>query len=163
MRPPLLFALALVAALLLVVAAWQVSGHRARREAARARTVEAVLRAVRDSLAELRSCGPGRGTARPALAFATEYDLQALAQRGLADPALRLREDLCRHPELIPFRGTRGGVMGFYDTTAFCLLDDRWVFARFDDGHVAGAGLFEFRVLPGGRIDWKRIAARLDE
>ena len=53
--------------------------------------------------------------------------------------------------------------MGFYDTTRVVLLNGRWVYAAFDDGHIGGSGLFEFRVLRGGRVAWKRLAARLDE
>jgi hypothetical protein len=53
--------------------------------------------------------------------------------------------------------------MGFYDTTRVVPLDGRGVYAALDDGHIGDSGLFEFRVLPGGRMAWKRLAARLHE
>lgn len=70
---------------------------------------------------------------------------------------------LARHPGLIPFGGVLGGRMGFYDTTRIVVLNDEWVFADFEDGHIGGHGIFQFDVRPGGRIVWKRVTAKLDK
>ncbi len=51
--------------------------------------------------------------------------------------------------------------MRFYPSQCV-VVSPEWVVAYFEDGHVAGRGLFEYRVLPGGRIVWKRLTAKRD-
>jgi hypothetical protein len=87
--------------------------------------------------------------------------IETLRSRGLADPVADLRADLAKHPELIPFPGVEGGTMGFYDPGGIQVLDERWVYARFEDGHIGGTLLLEYAV-DGGRIHWKRLHASLD-
>lgn len=103
--------------------------------------------------------GPGTEY-RPQLA---DWEVEALRRRGLANPAYDLRHDLERHRELIPFKGVEGGTMGFYDTTSIFVLNDRWVYAEFEDGHVGGSGIFEFHVEPGGKIQWKVVKAAMGD
>ncbi len=76
-------------------------------------------------------------------------------------PAGRILEDLARHPELIPFTGVQGGTMRFHPAQS-AVISPEWAYGYFEDGHIAGRGLFEFRVEPGGGIAWKRLAAQLD-
>lgn len=72
-----------------------------------------------------------------------------------------VREALLRRPDLIPFEGTLGGTMGFYIEENITVLNDRWVYARFEDGHIAGSMLLEYE--SGGRgIRWRVLAAELD-
>jgi hypothetical protein len=100
-------------------------------------------------------------------ARATQYmlldpsEISQLQIRGLRDPVRQLREDLVRHPELIPFEGTHGGIMQF-DRNFIGLLSGQWVFARFEDGHVGGQCLLQYLVAPGGRIEWEVLRAYLD-
>jgi len=42
------------------------------------------------------------------------------------------------------------------------VISPEWAYGYFEDGHIAGRGLFEFRMEPGGGIAWKRLAAQLD-
>ena len=86
-------------------------------------------------------------------------DVLLLRARGLSAPVESLRADLGRHPELIPFPGVLGGRMFF---SGVHVLDGRWAFAEFEDGHVAGRMLLEYRVHEG-RITWRRIGAYLDQ
>jgi len=69
--------------------------------------------------------------------------------------------DLARHPELIPFPGVEGGTMRFYREQCR-LVSSEWAYGYFEDGHISGHGLYEFKLGPGGRITWKRLAATLD-
>lgn len=123
------------------------------RLAARLSSLETQASALRDSLARLASRVPA--------GLPDSEDIRALQAHGLADPVADLRADLHRHPELIPFPGVLGGTMGFYDPSGIQLLNDHWVLAGFEDGHVAGEMLLEFRVRDG-RIAWRRLAARLN-
>ena len=92
-----------------------------------------------------------------------DWQIEDLERAGLKDPVPRLVRDLASHPELIPFPGVLGGTMGFYDSTQIPVLNDRWVYAYFEDGHISGYGLFEYSVASNGRIRWKRVSAYLDE
>ncbi len=69
--------------------------------------------------------------------------------------------DLARHPELIPFAGVEGGTMRFYPSECRVIAAG-WAYGYFEDGHIAGNGLFEYQAGPGGRLRWKRLAARLE-
>jgi hypothetical protein len=71
-------------------------------------------------------------------------------------------QELMERDDLIPFEGTLGGRMGFYARENITVLNDRWVFARFEDGHVQGAMLLEYRVTPTGELAWEILAAELE-
>ena len=123
---------ALVAALVVVTAWWQLAEMRARDEHARAEQVRRRLQ-------------------------------QVVRQPGAADSTEQRRdrnvvEDLAHHPELIPLKPTAGGTMRF--VTGECrVLEPQWVYGYYEDGHVAGAGLFEFHRQAGGTFTWTRVAS----
>jgi hypothetical protein len=161
-----LAAAALVAAVLAGVLA--VEAVRARREAARLRTeLEAARGAAADSLETAAGrpdaaggLAPGvDGPAAPPGLLANEVHLARLRRAGLDDPLADLRADLQARPELIPLPGRLGGRMGFYSPDDIVLLNDRWVYAYFEDGHTAGSMLLEFDVREGGGIAWRPLAA----
>jgi len=87
--------------------------------------------------------------------------VDALRERGLGDPIADLITDLQRHPELIPEAGVLGGRMGFYSTERIRVLSERWIYAPFDDGHIAGEAILEFDVDRSGKISWKVIEHRM--
>ena len=97
--------------------------------------------------------------ARPPGLLANEVHLARLRRAGLRDPLADLRADLQAHPELIPVPSRLGGRMGFYSPDDIVLLNDRWVYAYFEDGHTAGSMLLEFDVREGGGIVWRPLAA----
>jgi len=94
--------------------------------------------------------------------FLDDYVIEGLQRAGLSDPVQQLRKDLRKHPELIPFKGVLGGTMGFYRDSGIALLNHRWVFAEFDDGHVGGSCLLEFAIQPDSTIKWSAIRCRTD-
>ena len=66
-----------------------------------------------------------------------------------------------RHPELIPYPGVEGGTMRFH-LSECRVIAPAWAYGYFEDGHIAGRGLFEYQASRTGEIRWKRIVARLD-
>ena len=90
------------------------------------------------------------------------WDIANLQKHGLSDPEEDLIADLMQHSELIPYKGVMGGTMGFYSSQDIHILSSRWVFAAFEDGHIGGHMLLEYRVDPGGKIHWRVIVAYLD-
>ena len=89
-------------------------------------------------------------------------DIEALRRQGLEDPSRQLRDSLVARPDLIPFEGVLGGTMSFHTPEDIVLLAPPYVFAKFEDGHIGGCMLLEYVVLPGPRIIWKRLWARLE-
>lgn len=103
-----------------------------------------------------------RDTAETRSHLISESQIAKLREAGLDDPVARIVADLRKHPELIPFPGELGGTMGFYDSTAIHVLNDHWVYASFEDGHVAGRGVFEFAIGDSAKIRWKTVSAYME-
>lgn len=51
-------------------------------------------------------------------------------------------------PEVIPLKAELGGKMFFTEVKP---LNDEWVYAAYEDGHVAGSALFAYRLAPEGK------------
>ncbi len=64
-------------------------------------------------------------------------------------------EDLIAHPELISVKGVLGGKMGFYSKEDIYVFNDRWVIARFDDGHILGAMILRYSRNDKGKMKWE--------
>lgn len=91
------------------------------------------------------------------------YEIEELRKQGLSDPIVQIVEDLRNHPEVIPHSGALGSKMGFYDPDGIRVLSSHWVYARFEDGHIGGSGVFEFAVRPGGKLSWSVVSSRLEQ
>jgi hypothetical protein len=89
------------------------------------------------------------------------HEIKWLVRQGLQNPVEDLAENLTENPGLIPFEGTLGGTFGFYDPDSIYVLTPRWVFARFEDGHIAGAMLLEYSV-SNDTIHWKVVDAYIE-
>ena len=85
--------------------------------------------------------------------------IERLKEKGLSNPVQDIVSNLTKHRELIPYKGVLGGTMGFYYDKEIWVLNNKWVFAYFDDGHYGGHMLLEYNVADNGKINWKRIAA----
>jgi hypothetical protein len=92
----------------------------------------------------------------------TSWDIAQLARQGISNPEEDLASDLMQHRELIPYAGVLGGTMGFYSKKDIRVLTSRWILASFEDGHIGGHMLLEYRADPGGKIHWRVLSAYLD-
>jgi hypothetical protein len=45
--------------------------------------------------------------------------------------------------------------MGFYFYDGIHILNEKWVFAYFEDGHIAGAMLLRYEIDEDGNIGWE--------
>jgi hypothetical protein len=52
--------------------------------------------------------------------------------------------------------------MGFYADSDIWVLNAQSVFARFEDGHIAGSGVFQFTVNPDSSITWRVLSSRIE-
>jgi len=80
-----------------------------------------------------------------------------LKKNGLVDPINQIVNDLASHPEIINEEGVVGGTMGFYDKSGIVILNERWVYAPYDDGHIIGYLIAEYSIAEGGKIKWQLI------
>ncbi len=90
-----------------------------------------------------------------ALPFLDSRQIEDLQKMGLPDPVSNLRENLAADPGIIESRGVLGGAMGFYFMDGIHILNKRWVFAYFEDGHLAGAMLLRYEIHDEGEISWE--------
>ncbi len=70
------------------------------------------------------------------------YMLESMKRAGISDPS-RLIEDLKQNPSVIPEEAVLGGTMGF---TQVALINEHWVYGSYEDGHIAGAAIFQWEV-----------------
>jgi len=89
--------------------------------------------------------------------FLDKRQVEDLVRKGLANPVEDLRSDLISDPDLIGTSAVLGGQMGFYFRDGIHILNKRWVFAYFEDGHLAGAMLLRYDIDEEGRIKWEVI------
>lgn len=70
---------------------------------------------------------------------------------------IELKRDLMSKPEVIRVPGVHGGTMRIFSESDIRILNDQWVYAQFDDGHIQGAGLFSHSRGQDGRITWTML------
>jgi hypothetical protein len=97
---------------------------------------------------------------RPADVGLTNAQIQALQRRGVARPEFQLRTSLAQQPELIPHEPVLGGSM-YFVPEGIHILNDRWVLATFEDGHIRGQMLLEYQVVHGN-VMWQVIESYLE-
>ena len=81
-----------------------------------------------------------------------------LERMGIDDYKI-IEKDLLEKPELISIDGVLGGTMFFTDAH---LLNEKWVYATFEDGHIMGSGLYKFEIISANEIKWKEIQVTSD-
>jgi len=97
---------------------------------------------------------------RPVHLGLTNAQVQAMQRRGIARPEPQLRDSLMAQPQLIPHEPVLGGQMHFLPE-GIHVLNDRWVLATFEDGHVRGHMLLEYEVLHGN-VTWQAVDSYLE-
>ena len=85
-----------------------------------------------------------------------DVDYSYLQKKGLREPIKQIKEDLMSKPEIIEIKGIKGGKIDFYDSRNIYILNSKWVYAFFEDGHIAGSVLLEYTI-NNGKIKWQVI------
>lgn len=88
--------------------------------------------------------------------LADSFEQSQIEKEGISPE--NITNDLFNHPELIPYEGVLGGTMMF---TSVNVINQHYVFARFEDGHIMGAGLFEFQINADQSINWHHVTSNL--
>jgi hypothetical protein len=87
------------------------------------------------------------------------FEVRQFRERGLENPEQEIIDDLYNNPQLIPHEGVLGGTMRFHSKDDLTLINSRWAFARYEDGHITGEMLLEYDVNPNGTISWNVLRA----
>ena len=86
--------------------------------------------------------------------------INSLRRQGFDGELQDIKDDLTKHSELIPFAGVLGGKMGFYYQEDIWVISDKWVLAKFEDGHIGGNMLLSYSI-KNNNISWKVIDSYL--
>ena len=91
-----------------------------------------------------------------------EVDRRFLIAKGLKQPVQDLVQDLMKHNELIPCKGTVGGTPGFYERDRIAVLSRDRVRADYSDGHVEGTIELSYTVSQGA-VSWSVVHSECGE
>jgi hypothetical protein len=53
-------------------------------------------------------------------------------------------------------------MMAFYYPEKIHVLDEHWVYAEFDDGHIGGHGVFAYKVEPDSSLSFRVVYSEID-
>ncbi len=87
----------------------------------------------------------------------SDYELRRFEEKQIIEPISFLRDRLQDRPDLIPTEAVLGGTMNFYDREAIHVLNDKWVFATYEDGHIMGQILLGYSIDDDQSIEWDVI------
>ena len=74
---------------------------------------------------------------------------------SLEKPEVYIVEALKRNSRLIPEKSVLGGTMRFVDSE---ILNERFIWAAYEDGHVAGEAIFQYKLNEADSVDFKLIS-----
>ncbi|TDN88806.1 hypothetical protein DET49_108130 [Salegentibacter sp. 24] len=74
---------------------------------------------------------------------------------SLNNPEKFILESLERNQELIPLKSVLGGTMRFVDTE---ILNERFIWAAYEDGHVGGEAIFQYKLTKTDSIEFHLIS-----
>ena len=82
-----------------------------------------------------------------------EYYLEFLKSHNVESPQI-LIDDLMNHKEIIPTKGVLGGNM-YWVSNSTVVLNDKYVFSTYEDGHIMGYALLEYHFDEEHTIIWQ--------
>lgn len=89
-----------------------------------------------------------------------DYLVSEFNSNGFSD-IQQFLNTLTDHPELIPTEGVLGGTMRWYPEFSI-VLDDKFVYAYFEDGHISGHSILQYNLLGNGEVDWQASQTFMD-
>lgn len=106
-----------------------------------------LFKASQDSLQQALTGGAMHNTAE-------SWSYSRFEQYGIPDPEAYMDSSLRSRPQLIPIKGVLGGTMRFYKIQ---LINDRWVYAEYEDGHISGSAIFQYSFNQDGSLQFKPV------
>jgi hypothetical protein len=88
------------------------------------------------------------------------WDIKRFQKKGLKNPENDILASLMKQTQLIKFE-PQPGVSWRFDANETIILSNRWVFTKFDEGHMLGSMLLSYTV-NNGSVAWEAISQYLD-
>ena len=106
-----------------------------------------MFKSSQDSLQEALTGGAAHNTAE-------SWSYSRFEQYGIPDPEAYIDSSLRSQPQQIPLKAVLGGTMQFYKIQ---LINDRWVYAEYEDGHISGSAIFQYSFNQDGSPQFKPV------
>lgn len=74
---------------------------------------------------------------------------------SIKNPEIFIVESLKRNNQIIPEKAVLGGKMRFVDTE---ILNKKFIWAAYEDGHIAGEAIFKYKLNKANSIDFKLVS-----
>lgn len=74
--------------------------------------------------------------------------------REIEDPVSHVKNALQEQPELISLDPVLGGKTEFRQIT---VLTEEWLLAYYDDGHIQGKAIYEYKLLPDQSVEFEEL------
>lgn len=71
---------------------------------------------------------------------------------NIEDPEAFIINSLREQTDLIPLDAVLGGTMAF---RSIVVLNEKWVMALYDDGHIQGQAIYEYNLQPDGSLEFE--------
>ena len=75
---------------------------------------------------------------------------------SIDDPKEFISKSLKEKPELIPLEPVVGGTMKFRNVK---VLTNDWVLGIYDDGHIEGKSIYQYRLQPDGKLKFTHVTS----
>lgn len=72
----------------------------------------------------------------------------------IKNPKEYIITQLQKNKEKIPLKAVLGGTMDFREMQ---ILSDKWIFAVYDDGHIQGKAIYEYKLKPNDSLNFSLI------
>jgi hypothetical protein len=108
--------------------------------------------AVKDNNSEVNTA--------PKLSKLQSWDIKRFQKKGLMNPEEDILDNLSKQTRLIKFE-PQPSVAWRFDKNETIILSNRWIFTKFDEGHMLGSMLLKYNV-DNGSITWEVISQYLD-
>lgn len=70
---------------------------------------------------------------------------------GIENSSEYIEKQLTEHTDLIPLKALLGGTMRY---TQIKVLNEKWILAHYEDGHIAGQSIYKYDLNKNGDIDF---------
>ena len=68
-----------------------------------------------------------------------------------------IKKDLIKNVQQLNIEGVNGGTIAFNNSDKINIINEKWVVAYFDDGHIDGNLLLEYKIESNGKIIWRVV------
>ena len=88
--------------------------------------------------------------------FDKDFNGIQFTRQGIANPEEFVENALRKRADLIPFEAVLGGTMRYGKIQ---LLGNKWLIADYNDGHIQGRSIYEYRINDKKEISFKILAS----